>query len=43
VMIEFADKVYLATSPGGTVVAVQMALQAVPLQGDVLLEKFAGW
>lgn len=43
VMIEFADKVYLSTSPEGTVVAIEMALHPKPSSKDDFLEKLSGW
>jgi len=43
VMIEFADKVYLSTSPKGTVVGLRMGLHPARTAGDALLEKQSGW
>ncbi|MCL5105618.1 MAG: response regulator [Armatimonadetes bacterium] len=43
VMIELADKVYLATSPEGTIVAIEMALRAEPSPMDAALSKLQGW
>lgn len=43
VMIEFADRVYLATSPEGTVVAIEMDLHAERSLKDSMLEKLSGW
>ncbi len=43
VMIEFADKVYLATGPDGTVVAVEVKLKAGVSPGEAALEALFSW
>lgn len=43
VMIEFADRVYLATGPEGTVVAVQMKLKPEMSVRESALEALSGW
>lgn len=43
VMIEFADRVYLATSPEGTTVAIEMGLPAEQSPGDAMLAKLSSW
>ena len=43
VMIEFADRVYLATGPKGTIVAIEMALHAESSPSDAALSKLTGW
>lgn len=43
VMIEFSDRIYLATNPDGTTVAIQMGLHAELAPGTALLQKLPGW
>lgn len=43
VMIEFADKVYLATSREGTVVAVEMRIRKEMTETEAALEALSGW
>lgn len=43
VMIEFSDMIYLATSPEGTVVAIEMKIQPEISHRDTMLEKLSGW
>ena len=43
VMIEFADRIYLATGPDGTLVAIQMGLHAGLAPSDALLQKLMAW
>lgn len=43
VMIEFSDRVYLATSPEGTVVAVEMRLHLGTSPQQAALEALSGW
>lgn len=43
VMIGLADKTYLATSPEGTIVAIEMELKTDPSSKDTLLKKMPGW
>lgn len=43
IMIQFADKVYLATGTKGTVVAIEMRFHAGQSPGDALLDKDSEW
>ncbi len=43
IMIKLADKVYLATGPEGSVVAVEMGLHAGPSLLDALSSKESTW
>jgi len=43
VMIEFADRLYLATGPEGTTVAIEKGLHEKDSTKDAALETFTGW
>lgn len=43
IMIEYSDKVFLATGPQGTTVAIEMRLNAAESEAEALLQTLPGW